>query len=135
MQKLTTFLMFVGAQCGKAEEAIRFYVSLFPDSRIESIEHWTAGEPGGGEDLVKRATFVLAGQEFMASENTMGHNFTFTPAISVFVSCADEAEQDRLYERLQEGGQIYMEMADYGFSKRFAWVGDRYGVTWQLNLD
>ena len=71
----------------------------------------------------------------MASENTMPHNFTFTPAISVFVTCENEAEQDRLYERLQERGQIFMELADYGFSKRFAWVGDCYGVTWQLNLE
>jgi predicted 3-demethylubiquinone-9 3-methyltransferase (glyoxalase superfamily) len=135
MQKLTTFLMFVGDKCGRAEEAIRFYTSLFPDSRVDDIERWALGEPGGREGLVKRASFHLAGQTFMASENTIEHSFTFTPAISVFVTCESEAEQDRLYDRLLEGGAVLMEMADYGFSKRFAWVSDRYSVSWQLNLD
>lgn len=134
MQKTTTFLMFVGGQCGKAEEAINFYVSLFPDSEVKSIEKWKSGEPGGEEGLVKQASFVLARQEYMASENRMDHQFSFTPAMSIYVNCESEDELDRLFESLSDGGQVMMPLDNYGFSQKFGWVADRYGVFWQLNL-
>jgi predicted 3-demethylubiquinone-9 3-methyltransferase (glyoxalase superfamily) len=134
MQKTTTFLMFVGDQCGKAEEAINHYVSLFPGSEVTYIEKWKAGDPGGQEGLVKRACFSLAGQEYMASENLMDHRFSFTPAISIYVNCETETEINSLFTKLSEGGQVMMPLDDYGFSKKFGWTADRYGVSWQLNL-
>jgi predicted 3-demethylubiquinone-9 3-methyltransferase (glyoxalase superfamily) len=134
MQKTTTFLMFVGEQCGKAEEAINFYISLFPDSEIKNMEKWKAGEPGGQEGLVKQAVFTLSGQEYMASENSMDHKFNFTPAISIYVNCENEAEIDKLFQELSNGGQQMMPLGDYGFSKKFGWTADKYGVSWQLNL-
>jgi predicted 3-demethylubiquinone-9 3-methyltransferase (glyoxalase superfamily) len=134
MQKTTTFLMFVGKQCGHAEEAINFYVSLFPGSQIKSLEKWKAGEPGGQAGLVKQAVFTLDGQDYMASENAMEHQFSFTPAISLFVNCENEDELHSLFEKLSRGGQVMMPLGDYGFSKQFGWVSDKYGVSWQLNL-
>lgn len=134
MQKTTTFLMFVGDQCGKAEEAINYYVSLFPDSEVKSVEKWKQDEPGGEEGLVKQASFVLAGQEYMASENRMDHKFSFTPAISIYVNCDGEEELSQLFEKLSEDGQVMMPLDNYGFSKKFGWTADKYGVSWQLNL-
>ena len=134
MQKTTTFLMFVGEQCGKAEEAIKFYTSLFKQSEINNIEYWKDGEPGGREGLVKQATFSLDGVEYMASENTFEHGFTFTPSISIYVNCEDENELETLFQKLSDGGSVMMPIDNYGFSKKFGWLADKYGVSWQLNL-
>jgi predicted 3-demethylubiquinone-9 3-methyltransferase (glyoxalase superfamily) len=133
MQKTTTFLMFVGEQCGKAEEAINFYISLFKDSAIQSIEHYKANEPGGKEGTVKLASFTLAGQTYMAIDSAGGHKFSFTPAISIYVNCESEEETENLYNSFTDGGSVLMPLGDYGFSKKFGWVADRYGVSWQLN--
>jgi predicted 3-demethylubiquinone-9 3-methyltransferase (glyoxalase superfamily) len=134
MQKATTFLMFVGEQCGKAEEALRLYTSLFRNSEIRTIEHFKPGEPGGEAGLVKLATFTIDGQEFMANDSPFAHAFTFTPAISIFVTCESDEELTSLFATLSKDGTVMMELADHGFSKRFGWVADKYGVSWQLNL-
>ncbi len=126
--------MFAGSQCGKAEEAIKFYTSLFKNSQIKHIDYWNKDEPGGKEGLVKHAIFVIDGTEYMASENTFEHSFTFTPSISIYVNCEDEDELDLLFQKLSENGSVMMEPDNYGFSKKFGWVSDRYGVSWQLNL-
>ena len=134
MQKTTTFLMFVGEQCGKAEEAIRFYTSLFRNSEIKSIERWGKDEAGGKEGLIKKATFAIDGQEYIVSENTMNHAFTFTPAISIFAECDTEDELTTLFQKLSDKGVVMMPLDNYGFSKKFGWTADKYGVSWQLNL-
>lgn len=134
MQKTTTFLMFVGDQCGKAEEAINYYVSLLPNSEIKNIVKWKQDEPGGVAGLVKQATFTLAGQEYMASENQMDHKFSFTPAISIYVNCDNEDELNKLFGQLSDGGQVMMPVDNYGFSTKFGWTADKYGVSWQLNV-
>lgn len=134
MQKTTTFLMFVGEQCGKAEEAIKFYTTLFKNSEIKHIEFWKNDEPGGEEGLVKQATFTIDGLEYMASENTFEHGFTFTPATSIYINCEDENELESLFSKLSEGGQVMMPIDNYGFSKKFGWLADKYGVSWQLNV-
>lgn len=134
MQKTTTFLMFVGEQCGKAEEAIRLYTMLFKNSEIKNMELWKKDELGGKEGLIKQATFTIDGLEYMASENTFEHNFTFTPATSIYVNCDNEKELESLFLKLSEGGSIMMPIDNYGFSKKFGWLADKYGVSWQLNL-
>jgi len=134
MQKTATFLMFVGNQCGKAEEAIKLYTSLFKNSGIKHIEYWKKDEPGGKEGLVKQATFTIAGLEYMASENTFEHDFTFTPAISMYVDCENEQELESLFQKLSKGGTIMMPIENYGFSTKFGWLADMYGVSWQLNV-
>ena len=126
--------MFVGAQCGKAEEAMKLYTTIFKNSEIKSIERWGKAEPGGKEGLVKRAAFSIDGQQYLVSENTMEHNFSFTPAISIFVECDTEDEQTTLFQKLSEGGGVMMPLDNYGFSTKFGWVSDKYGVSWQLNL-
>tara|TARA_R100001143_G_scaffold63594_1_gene73152 strand:- start:9207 stop:9695 length:489 start_codon:yes stop_codon:yes gene_type:complete len=128
--KITTFLMFEG----KAEEAITFYTSLFDDSEIIRITKYGTDGPGGpdAEGTVQNALFTLNGKQYMAIDS-FGHEFTFTPSISLFVKCDSEDEIDTLYEKLMEGGTAAMPIGDYGFSKKFAWVQDRYGVSWQLN--
>ena len=134
MQKTTTFLMFVGEQCGKAEEAMRFYIALFKNSEIKSIERWGKDEAGGKEGLIKKAIFAIDGQEYIVSENTMNHAFTFTPAISIFVECDTEAEITTLFQKLSNKGGVMTPLDNYGFSKKFGWTADTYGVSWQVNL-
>ena len=123
------FLMFQG---GKAEEAMRFYVSLFEDGSIEAVDRFGAGEQGEGS--IKTARFRVAGQSVMCFDSPVPHAFDFTPSFSFFVTLDDEAEQDRLIAALGEGGEMLMEPGDYGFSRKFAWLRDRFGLSWQLNL-
>jgi len=134
MQKVKTFLMFVGEGCGKAEEALKFYTSLIPNSEIKSIERWADGEPMGVAGQVRVALFTLAGTEYLASENAADHQFSFTPAVSIFIECESEDEVRRIHGELSKGGKEYMPLSNYGFSKLFGWVEDRYGISWQLNL-
>lgn len=126
--------MFVGEQCGKAEEAITLYTSLIPNSEIKEIERWSEGEPTSVAGQVKTALFTLAGNEYMASENTAAHPFTFTPAVSIFIECEDEVEITCLHRELSKNGKELMPLDNYGFSEKFTWVEDRFGVSWQLNL-
>jgi predicted 3-demethylubiquinone-9 3-methyltransferase (glyoxalase superfamily) len=131
MQRIAPALMFVGEQYGKAEEAMRLYVSLFERSRILEIERFGEDE---AEPAVKRARFVLAGTEYSAMDSDGPHQFGFTPAISLFVDCDSEDQLDAAFAKLSEGGSVLMPLQDYPFSPRFGWVQDRFGVSWQLNL-
>jgi predicted 3-demethylubiquinone-9 3-methyltransferase (glyoxalase superfamily) len=126
---VTTFLMFEG----KAEEAMNFYMSLFKDARVIDIKRYGPGE-GGAEGTVMKATFSLNGRDFICIDSPAKHAFTFTPSISLFVDCDGEAEVDTLFARLSEGGAVMMPLAAYPFSKKFGWVADKFGVSWQLNL-
>jgi len=120
-QKITPILMFVGAQHGKAEEAMNLYVSLFPNSSIGHIARYGAGEeePAG---TVKQAKFSINGQEFMAIDSHWEHDFTFTEAISFVVNCETQEEVDALWEKLSAGGEKGV----------CGWLKDRYGVSWQI---
>jgi predicted 3-demethylubiquinone-9 3-methyltransferase (glyoxalase superfamily) len=133
MQKITTCLMFVGEQHGKAEEAINFYISLFKDSKILHITRYGAEEQGI-EGTVKQTSFSLKGQEFIAMDSNLEHPYTFTPVMSLFVQCETEEEIDQLFSKLSDRGEIKMPLDNYEFSKKFGWVSDKYGVSWQLNL-
>lgn len=129
MQKITPFLMFDG----HAEAALNFYVALFPDSKIVRLTRYGPNE-AGAEGSVMHALFSLNGQEFMCIDSNARHAFTFTPAISLYVTCDTEVELDGLFEKLAEQGQVHMPLARYPFSEKFGWLSDRYGVSWQLNL-
>lgn len=128
-QRISPFLMFEGS----AEAAINFYTSLFPGSRIENVARYGPGEPGP-EGTVKLARFTVSGQTVLATDSFVKHGFSFTPALSLFVECESESEIERLYAALLEGGKALMPIDNYGFSRRFGWVNDRFGVSWQLNL-
>ena len=126
---ITPFLMFTGA----AEEAIRFYTGLFRNSTITHIDRYGPGE-SGPEGSVRTASFTVAGQPVMAIDSAVKHAFNFTPSTSFFVDCENEAELDAAFGALSAGGQVLMPMDNYGFSRKFTWVNDRFGVSWQLNL-
>jgi predicted 3-demethylubiquinone-9 3-methyltransferase (glyoxalase superfamily) len=125
--EITTFLMFED----RAEEAMKFYESLFGGAEITSIDRYDEGDAKG---TVKRATLRLPGQKLICVDSPVEHAFGFTPAISLFVDCGSEEEVDRLFAALGEGGQVLMGLDAYPFSQRFGWVDDRFGVSWQLNL-
>lgn len=129
MNKITTFLMFDG----KAEEAMNFYISLFADSGIKSISRYGENE-GGPAGAVRHAVFALNGQEFICIDGVVEHGFSFTPSMSLFVRLDVESELDKLYAALSDGGQVLMPLDAYPFSKKYGWVNDKYGVSWQLAL-
>ncbi|WP_299765451.1 VOC family protein [uncultured Dokdonia sp.] len=138
--KTTTFLTFVGEQCGKAKEAIDFYTSIFPNSEIKSIVNYQEGEAGGTPELIKYGVFTLNGTAYMVSESNYNHAWSFSPGVSLFVTCSSEEEIDTLFEKIvSNGGQIMVplenyETGDYGFGEKFGWCQDRYGISWQFNL-
>jgi predicted 3-demethylubiquinone-9 3-methyltransferase (glyoxalase superfamily) len=115
MQKITPFLWFDG----KAEEAANFYVSIFKNSKIGSVSRYGEGGPGP-KGTVMGVTFQLEGQEFFALNG--GPQFTFTPAVSLFVKCQTQQEVDELWDRLSAGGE----------KQRCGWLKDKYGVSWQI---
>jgi predicted 3-demethylubiquinone-9 3-methyltransferase (glyoxalase superfamily) len=129
VQSIKTFLMFEG----RAEEAMNFYVSLFGVAAITQVTRYGAGEPGP-EGSIHQAHFTIKGQSFMCIDSPAKHGFTFTPSMSLFVDCENAAEVDRLFAGLSEGGQVMMPLDAYPFSPRFAWVADKFGVSWQLYL-
>jgi predicted 3-demethylubiquinone-9 3-methyltransferase (glyoxalase superfamily) len=115
-QKITTYLWFNG----NAEEAVEFYTSIFPDSRVTQVARW--GEGGlAPQGAVMNIAFELAGQAFIALNG--GPEHTFTPAISLFVSCESQAEVDALWTNLLAGG---------GKPGPCGWLTDRYGLSWQV---
>lgn len=116
MQKITPFLWFDG----NGEEAINFYTSIFKDAATVHISRYGKGAPGA-EGTMMSGTFRLAGQEFMALNG--GPIFQFTPAISFFVKCADQAEVDYYWNSLLAGG---------GEESRCGWLKDKYGLSWQI---
>ncbi|NYZ14053.1 VOC family protein [Azospirillum sp. RWY-5-1] len=124
-----TFLMFTG----RAEEALGFYQSLFPEA-VAGPLHRYGPEGPGPEGSVMTASLSVAGHTLMMTDTFIDHGFTFTPSMSLFVDCASDEEIDRLFAALSDGGSVMMPLGNYGFSRRFAWVADRFGVNWQLNL-
>jgi len=121
-QKITPFLMFVGPNHGKAEEAIKFYTSLFPNSAIESIERWEAGQGPEVEGTVKRAVFTLFGNEYVAMESKQDHGFNFNEALSLLIDCQNQQEVDFFWEKLSANPT----------SEACGWLKDKYGVSWQV---
>jgi predicted 3-demethylubiquinone-9 3-methyltransferase (glyoxalase superfamily) len=115
MQKITPFLWFDG----KAEEAAKFYTSIFKNSKLGQIRRYGDAGPGP-KGSVLTASFELEGQEFVALNG--GPQFTFTPAISFFVNCETQEEVDEFWDKLSEGGK----------KNRCGWLQDKFGVSWQI---
>lgn len=130
MTSARPFLMFQG---GVAQAALDLYFATLQDSGMVRVQHWAQGEPGSA-GTIKVAVFTICGREFMCSDSPVKHNFSFTPSSSTFVDFDSAAELERVFGILAEGGQILMPLNNYGFSQRFGWVNDRFGVSWQLNL-
>jgi predicted 3-demethylubiquinone-9 3-methyltransferase (glyoxalase superfamily) len=130
MNKAHPFFMFTNC---KTEEALNLYITLFNDAKIDSLERWTEGNPMGPVGKVRGAFFTIKGEtiQFMDSE---GHAHSLTPSTSIYVICDDEVELRKAYEGLVDGGQVLMPLGEYPFAKLYAWVQDKFGLTWQLSL-
>ena len=128
-KEINPFLMFASG----AEAAMNFYASLFPDSVIESLIHYGPEGPGA-EGSVKQATLMLQGRRLEFFDSPVRHAFTFTPSISFAVACESAEEVDRLFAALSQSGQVLMGLDAYPFARRFGWVNDRFGVSWQMRF-
>lgn len=122
-QSISPALLFTKDKYGKAEEAINFYTSLFPNSEINFIQRRGKDHPETEkEGTVEYASFTLNGQHFKAMEGNQGHNFVFTEATSFYVNCEDQEEVDQLWEKLSAVPE----------SEQCGWLKDKYGVSWQI---
>ena len=128
--QIATFLTF---QKEDAEQAMNFYVELFDNSEIDDLKRWGKDGPGK-EGTIMHATFNLNGKQFMCSDSPAIHDWGFTPAVSNYVECSDESELERLFTKLSENGKVMMPLNNYGFSQKFGFVEDQFGISWQLNL-
>lgn len=116
MQKITPFLWFDK----QAEEAAQFYVSLFPDSHVDRVTRSPADTPSGPAGMVLTVEFTLCGTKYVGLNG--GPQFPFTEAVSFQISCADQAEVDRLWTSLTDGGS----------EGQCGWLKDRWGLSWQV---
>ncbi|MEI6875523.1 MAG: VOC family protein, partial [Spirochaetota bacterium] len=121
-QKITPTLMFVGSQCGRSEEALIFYVSLFGDSAVGDIERYGPEAQPNAPTFVKHASFSLAGRDFAAMDSAQNHDFSFNEAISFMVFCDSQAEIDRYWSALSAEPE----------AERCGWLKDRFGLSWQI---
>jgi len=121
-QKITPMLMFTGNNAGKAEEAIRFYASVFRNAKVNDVFRYGANEAPDKEGTVKYAPFTLEGQAFSAMDSAHPHNFTFNEAVSLIVNCDSQEEIDHYWEKLSADPK----------AEACGWLKDQYGVSWQV---
>jgi predicted 3-demethylubiquinone-9 3-methyltransferase (glyoxalase superfamily) len=125
---VTPFLMFEG----QASEALDLYAAAFGDAEavdVKRFEEGGAGEPG----TIETAFLRIGEQRIRLFDSPAAHGFTFTPAVSLFVELDLAAEVDAAFEALSADGAVLMPLGEYPFSPRFAWLNDRFGVSWQLS--
>lgn len=118
---------------GQAEDAVRSYVSIFPDAEILHLERYEAHDVGE-EGTIKGATFRIADQTLRCIDSPAVHAFGFTPSVSFFFDCEDEETFQSLFDQLSDDGNVFMPPGPYPFAQRFAWLSDRFGVSWQLSF-
>ncbi|QEF97413.1 hypothetical protein Mal15_14530 [Stieleria maiorica] len=126
---VATLLMFQG----NAEQAINYYTRTIPNSEIETVTKYVEGE-NGKAGTIKHATFRVAGAKLICIDSPVEHEFDFTPSISLFIDCESETQVKSVFEKLSRGGKVLMPLDDYGFSTRFGWLTDQFGVSWQINF-
>ena len=117
MQRITPFLWFDG----QAEEAAKFYISVFKNSKIKQITHYTGEEPADRKGQVMTVSFELDGQDFVALNG--GPQFKFTEAVSFVINCETQEEIDYYWDKLT---------ADGGEEVQCGWLADKYGLSWQV---
>jgi predicted 3-demethylubiquinone-9 3-methyltransferase (glyoxalase superfamily) len=121
-QKITPVIMFVGNVCGKAEEAVNFWTSIFPEAKVNAILHFGKGEEPDKEGTLKYGSFSLFGQEFVAMDSAHEHPFTFNEAISFIVNCDTQEEINYYWEKLSAVPE----------AEQCGWLKDKYGFSWQV---
>ena len=121
-QKFTPALLFVGDVCGKTEEAVKFYTSIFHNSKINMTARYGKNQQPDKEGTIMYTSFTLEGQEFGAMDSAHEHKFAFNEAISFIVKCKDQAEIDYFWKKLSA----------VPASEQCGWLKDKYGVSWQI---
>ncbi|MDF2891876.1 MAG: 3-demethylubiquinone-9 3-methyltransferase, partial [Clostridia bacterium] len=121
-QKITPTLMFVGDQCGNAEEAIRFYTSTFNDSKIGDLLRYGEDAAPNKPGTIQHMAFTLVNQSFAAMDSAYDHDFTFNEAISFIVNCDTQEEIDYYWNRLSAVHE----------AEQCGWLKDKYGLSWQI---
>jgi predicted 3-demethylubiquinone-9 3-methyltransferase (glyoxalase superfamily) len=121
-QKITPVIMFVGSVCGKAEEAVNFWTSVFGEAKVDAIVRFGKGEKPDQEGTIKYAAFSLLGQEFGAMDSAYEHNFALNEAISFMVYCDTQEEIDYYWKKLSAVPE----------AEQCGWLKDKYGLSWQI---
>jgi predicted 3-demethylubiquinone-9 3-methyltransferase (glyoxalase superfamily) len=121
-QKITPVIMFVGDVCGKAEEAVKFWTSVFREAKVNGLQHFGKGEAPDEEGALKYGSFTLFGQEFGAMDSAHAHPFGFNEAISFIVNCNNQEEIDYYWEKLSAVPE----------AEQCGWLKDKYGFSWQV---
>lgn len=121
-QRITPTLMFVGEVCGRAEEAVTFYTSVFRNSQVGQIVRYAEGEEPDKEGTIKHAGFTLEGQEFAVMDSAHDHDFGFNEAISLMVGCDTQDEIDYHWDSLSAVPE----------AEQCGWLKDKFGVSWQI---
>ncbi len=121
-QRITPTIMFAGDVCGKAEEAINFYTSVFHDAKVGDILRYSKGMDPDKEETVQHAAFTLEGQEFAAMDSAREHMFSFNEAVSFVVKCETQAEMDYYWGKLSADPK----------AEQCGWLKDMYGLSWQI---
>lgn len=121
-QKVFPSLMFTQDRCGRAEEALRFYTSLFKDSSVGTISRYGAGQAPDREGTLNYGEFSLGGTWFSVMDSAHPHQFSFTEGVSLFLTCENQDEIDFFWSRLSDGGS----------EGQCGWLKDRFGVSWQV---
>ncbi len=122
VQKITPTLMFVGQQCGRAEEAINFYASVFHNAKIGHIFRYGKNEDPDKAGSIKHAGIVLEGESFAVMDSARAHNFTFNEAISFLVNCNTQEEIDYFWKKLSADPK----------AEQCGWLKDQFGLSWQI---
>jgi predicted 3-demethylubiquinone-9 3-methyltransferase (glyoxalase superfamily) len=124
-QKIIPSMMFVGENCGRAEEAITFYTSIFDKSKIVNVIPYEASSEPQKEGTVMFADFKLEDQLFVAMDSALEHDFTFNEAVSFYVECENQAEVDHFWEKLSAVPE----------AEQCGWLKDKFGLSWQIVLN
>lgn len=129
MTRVNTHLMF---QRGQAAEALALYESVFPGFKVGVVRKY-ADDAGPHAGWIQIALVSFDGHDLIIIDSPVEHAFDFTPSVSLFVEFDDVTSLDAAFARLADGGEVKMPLDDYGFSDRFGWATDRFGMSWQLN--
>lgn len=121
-QKITPTLMYVGDVAGRAEEAMQYYTSVFPNSDVLQTSRYGAGEEPDREGTIRHASFTLDGKQFAAMDSAHAHQFTFNEAVSLMVQCKDQEEIDYYWSKLSTDVR----------AEQCGWCKDQFGVSWQV---
>ncbi len=129
MTRVSTHILFQG----QGAEALDLYASTFPGFKTLAREDYGADDMGP-VGTIKLATVEFNGAILQVIDSPIPHAFDLTPSMSLFVDCDSEDELTRVFATLSEGGEVMMPLDNYGFSQRFGWCRDRFGLSWQINL-